>query len=62
VDENYLIMDLVIKGKRMHIGVVYGPNENNVLGFIKKNTGVSGRRRTYFCNWRELQQIRKIQE
>jgi hypothetical protein len=55
-------MDLVIKGKRMHIGVVYGPNENNVLGFIKKNTGVSGRRRTYFCNWRELQQIRKIQE
>jgi exonuclease III len=29
VDENYLILDLVVKGRRMKIGVVYGPNGNN---------------------------------
>ncbi len=34
-DENYLILDLIIKGNRLNMGVVYGPNENNT-GFYKK--------------------------
>jgi exonuclease III len=34
VDENYLILDVIIKGRRMNIGVVYGPNGNNP-GFFR---------------------------
>jgi exonuclease III len=35
VDENYLLLDLVIKGNRLNLGVVYGLNENKT-GFYKK--------------------------
>jgi hypothetical protein len=38
MDENYLVLDLIIKGNRMNIGVIYGPNENNT-GFYKKKYG-----------------------
>jgi exonuclease III len=30
VDENYILLDLIIKGKRIVIGSIYGPNGNNV--------------------------------
>jgi exonuclease III len=29
-DENYILLDVEIKGKRLTLGCVYGPNENNV--------------------------------
>jgi hypothetical protein len=35
VDENYLLLDVIIKRCRLNLGVVYGPNENNT-GFYKK--------------------------
>ncbi len=35
LDENYLLMDLVIKDTRITIGVVYGPNENNIVFYSK---------------------------
>jgi hypothetical protein len=28
-DENYLLLDLLVKGKRIIVGSVYGPNVNN---------------------------------
>jgi exonuclease III len=34
-NENYILLDIVIKGKRLTLGAVYGPNENNV-GFYNK--------------------------
>ncbi len=30
VDENYILLDMIIKGKRMVLGSVYGPNGNNI--------------------------------
>ncbi len=30
MDENYILLDLIIKGKRIVIGSIYGPNGNNV--------------------------------
>jgi hypothetical protein len=32
---NYILLDIIIKGKRLTLGAVYGPNENNV-GFYNK--------------------------
>jgi exonuclease III len=34
-EENYILLDLEIKGKRLTLGSVYGPNENNV-NFYRK--------------------------
>ena len=30
INENFLLLDVVVKGKRITLGAVYGPNENNV--------------------------------
>jgi exonuclease III len=39
VDENYILMDMIIKGKRIVLGSVYGPNGNNVdfYGKLKRD-------------------------
>jgi exonuclease III len=34
-DENYILLDVEIKGKRLTLGSVYGPNENNA-NFYRK--------------------------
>jgi exonuclease III len=34
-EENYILLDVEIKGKRLTLGSVYGPNENNV-NFYRK--------------------------
>jgi len=33
IEENFLLLDLEIKGRRLTLGSVYGPNENNVEFF-----------------------------
>ncbi len=35
LDENYILLDLEIKGKKLTLGSVYGPNENNVQFYRK---------------------------
>jgi exonuclease III len=34
-NENYILLDIIIKGKRLTLGAVYGPNENNVRFYNK---------------------------
>ena len=43
-NENYILLDIEIKGKRLTLGSVYGPNENNVNFFreIKAKLGDFG--------------------
>jgi exonuclease III len=35
VDENYILLDMIIKGKKVVLGSVYGPNGNNVNFYEK---------------------------
>ncbi len=35
IDENYILLDVIIKGKRIVLGSVYGPNGNNVNFYNK---------------------------
>jgi hypothetical protein len=50
-NENYILLDIVIKGRRLTLGSIYGPNENNVnfykeikrlLGLWKNNFFIIG--------------------
>jgi exonuclease III len=38
VEENYILLDIVLKGRRMVLGSVYGPNENNPAFYERLRT------------------------
>jgi exonuclease III len=43
-DENFLLLDIVLKGTRLTLGVVYGPNGNDVGFFNKLRTEIENLR------------------
>jgi exonuclease III len=68
-DENLIILDMVIKGKELVVGSVYGPNANNPEFFdnikrkldqLNKNFILGGDMNTILCNDNGVQNLDRI--